>query len=117
MEFIALDVETANVDMASICQIGMASFADGKLIVEWSSLIDPEDYFDFVNIDIHGITEADVFGCPTFPAIADALAGFLNNQVCVSHTHFDRVSIGRALTKYGFEEFDTIWLDLARVAR
>ena len=32
MEFVALDVETANPDMASICQIGVARFADGMLV-------------------------------------------------------------------------------------
>lgn len=117
MEFIALDVETANADMASICQIGIARFADGKLIEEWSSLIDPEDYFNFINVDIHGITEEDVVGYPTFPEIAGVLSSFLNNKVCVSHTRFDRVSISRALAKYGLREFDAIWLDSARVAR
>ena len=55
MQFIAIDVETANADMGSICQIGIAVFADGKVIDEWSTLIDPEDYFDGMNIYIHGI--------------------------------------------------------------
>ena len=41
----------------------------------------------------------------------------LNDTVCVSHTHFDRVSISRALTKYGLPDLDTTWLDSARVAR
>lgn len=117
LKFTALDVETANVDMASICQIGIAKYTDGQLVDEWSSLIDPEDYFHFINIDIHGITEADVVGCPTFPEIADELGRFINNGICVSHTHFDRVSIGRVLAKYGLKEFDTMWLDSARVAR
>lgn len=117
MNFIALDVETANADMASICQIGIAKYIDGKLVEEWSSLIDPEDYFDFINIDIHGITEVDVAGYPTFPEITDKLAGFMNDEVSVCHTHFDRVSIGQALIKYGLKEFDTVWLDSARVAR
>ncbi|WP_424945914.1 exonuclease domain-containing protein [Candidatus Spongiihabitans sp.] len=117
MNFIALDVETANADMASICQIGIAKYIDGKLAEEWSSLIDPEDYFDFINIDIHGITEKDVVGYPTFPEITDKLSDFMNNEVSVCHTHFDRVSINQALTKYGLKEFNTIWLDSARVTR
>ncbi len=117
MKFIAIDVETANADMASICQIGIAKFSEGKLIEEWSSLIDPEDYFDFINIDIHGITEEDVVGCPTFPEITEVLDGFMSDEICVSHTHFDRVSIRRALAKYDLKEIDTVWLDSARVAR
>jgi len=114
---VAIDIETANADMASICQIGLAKFVDGKLIEEWSSLVDPEDYFDFVNINIHGITEEDVVGSPTFPELVSVLGDFINNTICVSHTHFDRVSIGRALEKYSLKPIDTTWLDSARVAR
>jgi len=117
LNFVAIDVETANADMASICQIGVAKYVEGELTEEWSSLIDPEDYFDILTIYIHGITEADVVGSPTFPEVVSILGGFLNNNICVCHTHFDRVSISRALTKYGLFEFNTIWLDSARVAR
>ena len=45
MNFVAVDVETANSDRASICQIGIAVFKDGKLADEWVSLINPEDHF------------------------------------------------------------------------
>lgn len=117
MEFVAIDVETANADMGSICQIGLAKFKDGQLVEEWSSLIDPEDYFDFINIDIHGITEEDVVGAPIFSEVVDKLSNYLSGSVCVSHTHFDRVSVGRALEKYTLNPIDTIWLDSARVAR
>lgn len=117
MNFVALDVETANADMASICQIGIAKYINGELVEEWSSLINPEDYFDFINVDIHGITEKDVVSSPTFPEVFNTLGRFLNNAICVSHTHFDRVSVGRALAKYGLKEIETVWLDSARVAR
>lgn len=117
MDFVAIDVETANADMASICQVGVAKYKNGKLVEEWSSLVDPEDYFDSINVGIHGITEPDVAGKPPFPEVASQLANFLNGVVCVSHTHFDRVSICRALEKYDLPAFDTTWLDSARVAR
>ncbi len=117
MEFVAIDVETANADMASICQIGLAKFKDGQLIEEWSSLIDPEDYFDFINIDIHGITEEDVVGAPKFSEVVGELSYYLSGSICVSHTHFDRVSVGRAFEKYSLNSIDTTWLDSARVAR
>ena len=117
MEFVAIDVETANPDMASICQIGLAKFKDGKLIDEWSSLVNPEDYFHFINVDIHGITENDVSDAPIFPEIVADFSEFLSDSVCVSHTHFDRVSVGRALEKASLNSIDNIWLDSARVAR
>jgi len=37
MEFVAIDVETANSDMSSICQLGMAHFAGGGIIEEWKT--------------------------------------------------------------------------------
>ena len=117
MNFVAIDVETANADMASICQIGLAKYVAENLVDECSSLVNPEDYFDLINIHIHGITEKDVAGSPTFPELLGTLRGFTNNSVCVSHTHFDRVSIHRATTKYSLPEFTAIWLDSARVAR
>jgi DNA polymerase-3 subunit epsilon len=117
LDFVAIDVETANADVASICQIGIARYTDAKLVEEWSSLIDPEDEFDYWNINIHGITEDDVVGSPTFPQVVTTLGRFLNDAVCVSHTHFDRVSINRALNKHGLDGFETSWLDSAKVAR
>ena len=68
MEFVALDVETANADMASICQIGLARYENGSLVEEWKTYVDPEDYFDGINISIHGIDEATVKGAPPCPA-------------------------------------------------
>lgn len=65
MRFVAIDVETANADMASICSIGVAIFEDCALKSEWYSLIDPDDFFDPVNISIHGISADDVLDAPT----------------------------------------------------
>lgn len=117
MEFVAIDVETANADMASICQIGLAKYKNSVLKKEWSSLINPEDYFDDINIGIHGIEKKDVSEAPTLPEITSSLAEFMSGSICVSHTHFDRVSIYRAFEKYSLTQLDITWLDSARVAR
>ena len=58
MDFIAIDVETANADMASICQVGLVKYEDGVLSDEWNTYVDPEDYFDGINVSIHGIDES-----------------------------------------------------------
>lgn len=115
--FVAIDVETANADMSSICQIGIAQFIDGKLSGEWVSLVDPEDYFDEMNISVHGIESHMVKGKPTFPQVADHLRSMLGGTVSVCHTHFDRVALNQATTKYALHHIETSWLDSARVAR
>lgn len=117
MRFIAIDVETANADMASICQIGIAVFSEGKVIEEWSTLIDPEDYFDGMNIYIHGIDESMVKGKPTLPAVLSDLRAFMEDNVVVCHTHFDRIALSSSFKKYELEPFTIIWLDSARVVR
>ena len=39
MNFVALDVETANADLSSICQIGLVKFIDGLAFDQWVSLL------------------------------------------------------------------------------
>jgi DNA polymerase-3 subunit epsilon len=117
MEFVALDVETANADISSICQVGMARFMNGELLEEWKTYVDPEDYFDGINISIHGIDEDRVKGAPALPAIANQIFGYLDNRVAVCHTHFDRVAVLQAASKYDLRSPSCTWLDSARVAR
>jgi DNA polymerase-3 subunit epsilon len=117
MQFVAIDVETANADMASICQLGLAKFVDGQLAEEWCTLVDPEDYFDNVNIAIHGIDPGMVKGQPTWPQLADRVRATLEGAVSVCHTHFDRVALGLACGKYNLNPIATTWLDSARVVR
>lgn len=117
MNFVAIDVETANADMASICQIGLAKFANGVLVQEWVSYVDPKDYFDLINISIHGIDESTVEGAPVFHALTDVLHSYLDDAVVVSHTHFDRVALHRAAERHRVSLPVSTWLDSARVAR
>lgn len=117
MRFVAIDVETANADMASICSIGAAAFEDGVLVDEWYSLIDPKDYFDGINISIHGITEADVRGAPTFKEAMGEIERRLGEQIVVTHTHFDRVAMHQAASRWSISTPRCTWLDSARVVR
>jgi len=117
MEFVAIDVETANADMASICQIGLVKCENGTLSNEWKTYVDPEDYFDGINVSIHGINESVVKGAPKFPELADTLRSYLEGMVVVCHTHFDRVAMYQATRRYGISMIECTWLDSARVAR
>jgi DNA polymerase-3 subunit epsilon len=117
IDFIALDVETANPDLASICQIGIIAYANGQVVHEWQSFIDPEDYFDPSNINIHGIDEEKVIGAPIFPKIEEDLRRLLYGQIVTTHTAFDKASINRSLIRYGLPIIECTWLDTARVAR
>lgn len=117
MDFAAIDVETANADIGSICQVGIASYRDGRIVDEWETYVDPGEFFDPLNICIHGITEETVAGSPALPEIADELIRRLSRTVAVCHTHFDRVSVRQGFAKYTLELPDLLWLDSACVAR
>ena len=115
--FNSIDVETANADRASICQIGLVHVRDGKIQDQWTTLLNPEDWFDPWNIKIHGIDETAVLGSPTLPEVRDELRRRLRGSVLVSHTAFDRVAFERALTRYDLEQLQVTWLDSAKIAR
>ena len=115
--FNAIDVETANADRASICQIGIVQVRDGEIRDRWQSLIDPEDWFDELNISIHGIDERKVRDSPTLPQVRGVLRERLRGSVVVSHTSFDRVAFERAMTRYSLEQLQVTWLDSAKVVR
>lgn len=117
MSFVAVDVETANADMASICQIGLARFENGILKDEWKTYVDPEDFFDPTNVGIHRIDEHTIKGAQNFEALFGTLNSYLAGAVVVSHTHFDRVAIHQATQRYGITTPTYTWLDSARVAR
>jgi DNA polymerase-3 subunit epsilon len=116
-QFVVLDFETANEDIASICQIGLAIFENQNYVYGWCALVNPEDYFSGMNINIHGITEAQVASEPKFPNVYDQLSGIIAGNIVVSHTHFDRVALKQVCAKYGLAVPECKWLDSARVVR
>lgn len=117
MDFVVIDVETANSDMSSICQVGIASFRDGVLADSWVSLVNPQDYFSAANVSIHGIDNYQVKDAPTWEEVFPAIASRLREKIVVSHTHFDRVALERACSRSNLEACPCTWLDSARVVR
>lgn len=117
MNFVVIDFETANPDLSSICQVGIVKFKDGKICDSWESLVDPEDYFDDMNVSIHGIEEHMVRNAPKWGAIHQALEQWVTGAVVVSHTAFDRAAFNRACDKGDIPPHQCRWLDTARVVR
>ena len=117
MDFIAIDLETSNSKRASICQIGLAIFEKGTLKEQWTTLINPEDFFDPINVSIHGIKEKDVKTAPTFLEVHPVLEKKTRNSLMVCHTTFDMVALEQATKLYSLPSFERRWLDTARVVR
>lgn len=115
--FVALDFETANENLSSICQVGVVEFRNDLVIDAFTSLVNPQDYFSGMNIWIHGINSKDVVGAPTFKKIYPELAKRLSGKIVVSHTPFDRSVLCQAIARHRLAEIECRWLDSARVVR
>lgn len=117
MNFIAIDVETANPRMSSICQIGLVQYKDGQEVRGVSLFVNPLDYFDSFNVSLHGIDENAVADAYTYGEIYESLSMLLCNRLVVCHTHFDRIALAQASDYYGLDPISCDWLDTAKVAR
>ncbi len=114
--FFALDVETANSNRASICQIGVACVREDSSIETWVTYIDPKTN-DWSNTKIHGITARTVSGAPSFDKVFPDLQKGLGASVVYQHSSFDQSAIAAACQHGRLTQPTWEWRDSVRVAR
>jgi DNA polymerase-3 subunit epsilon len=114
--FLALDVETADRDRGSICQVGVASVAADGTLATWASYVDPGPS-DWSCSFVHGITAATVRGAPRFDAVLPLLEALIGTGLVFQHSSFDRSAIAAACARHGLAAPDWRWRDSVRVAR
>ena len=117
MTFNAIDVETANQNRWSICQIGICSVRNGEIIDQWETLVNPETDFNPYNVAIHGIRDADVKSALTLPGIYSDLCERVQDSVVVHHSPFDKTAFEQATSKYNLEPLPVILLDSIEIAK
>ena len=117
LTFNAIDVETANSDPSTICQIGIVLVRNGVIKQQVSLLVDPEAPFSGFNVGIHGIDQVAVKESLTLPALAPTLHRLLDGTVLVSHTSFDQRALNGAMARYGLKPIRAAWLDSSLIAR
>ena len=117
MRFVAIDLETANPRMSSICQVGVVTFDGGKEVDAETWLVNPHDYFDPYNVAVHGITANDVLGAPPFAELHSWLCEKIAGEVVACHTHFDRIALAQACGLHSLDPLPCNWLDTSKVAR
>jgi DNA polymerase III subunit epsilon len=117
MQFVALDVETANPDRASICEIGLVRFENGEIVDEWQTYVDPKSHFDPICMRVHGINPEKVQGAPTITELEHELRARFENQDVVHYTVFDRTALNRAFLMNDLTPFGCRWLDCTQVVR
>lgn len=118
MQFVALDVETANRRRGSICQIGIVLFDASGIVDEYETLINPRDIFSPGNTRIHGIRAGDVTHAPTFAQAAPEILARIDRQIVVAHNAaFDRSCLREACEYSGLRAPWCRWLCSVQVAR
>lgn len=115
--FVAIDVETANARRASICQIGLVVYENRKIVDEWSTLVDPEDEFNVINVGIHGIGRKSVASAPKLPEVYAEVARRVSGACVASYGDFDRSAFLQAGARYSLPALDARWLDLQHVVK
>ena len=115
--FIAIDVETANSDPSSICQIGIAIYMEGKLSKSYGHLVNPQVGYSAKNIGIHGISEEDTHNSIIFSEVFPIIASLLDGFTVVSHTMFDRNALQKACTLHDIPFPKCNWVDSSMIAR
>lgn len=116
-QFIALDVETACGDSASICQIGIACVGFDGTIQTWSVYVDPEMPFAPFNTELHGIGPDTVRGAPSFAQIWPKMVPLLSRHPMVQHSRFDEQAINAACKLYGVPLPRLSWHNSVTIAR
>lgn len=117
MNFVTIDVEIANSDVGSICQIGMAKYVKGKLIDTYCSLIVPQAAFSRMNIEIHGITSNMVKDAPSMFDVYGKILQFIGNNLVVSYTDFDQRAIAKCMVDHNLPLPLLQWVDASVMVR
>lgn len=111
MNFTAIDFETANCERSSICAVGIVRVENDETVETYKTLINPQTYFDFRCVAVHGITQSHVQSAPTFQQAWRDLQPFLRDNVVAHNAPFDISCLKAALAEFrppDAEEFDYI---------
>lgn len=119
MNFIAMDFETANRSASSACSIALVMVRDNKVIDEYYTLINPEEQFEYRNVQVHGIHPEDVHAAPKFYEIwPDMSSLFSPHSLVVAHNaRFDIRVLQAMLDKYGIPRPNFLALDTLKTSR
>ena len=117
VRFIAVDVETAGYESASICQIGLAFVGFDGSIDTYSTYIDPRSPFSDGNTRLHGIDASTVFDAPNFLQMLPQLRQTMETHPLVQHSRFDEKAFDAACKLTQQPILKSVWFDSVKIAR
>ena len=103
IDFAAIDFETANENLTSVCSVGVVVVRKGKMVEKLYRLIRPyPDRYLSRNTQVHGLTQADTASAPNFPDVWEELTPHIEGLPLVAHNSpFDEGCLRAVHELYG----------------
>lgn len=119
--FVVLDVETTGLSAKGgdrIVDISMIKWQSGAIIADYGTLVNPCRRIPRDAVAIHGISDSDVVGAPTFLVIAGDVWQFIDGCAVVAHNAtFDMGFINAELARAGYNQWDGVIVCTLALAR
>lgn len=85
-DFAAIDFETANQELSSVCSVGIVIVRNGIITDRFYSLIQPEpNFYNYGNNAVHGLTYEDTVKEFVFPDVWKQIVPLIEGLPLVAH--------------------------------
>lgn len=118
-DFIAIDFETATIDMNSACSIGIACVDNFEIVDKKYYLIQPpKNQYLAVNTQVHGLTAEDTKDAPAFDAVWNEIKELFSDDVIVvaHNARFDMSVLKACMDTYSIPAIDFKYIDSIAVS-
>lgn len=104
-DFAAIDFETANENLSSVCSVGIVIVRNGSITDRFYSLIQPEpNYYCYGNTTVHGLTAEDTDTAQVFAKVWAEIESLIKDLPLVAHNKgFDEACLKAAFKTYGMD--------------
>lgn len=101
-DFAAIDFETANEQLSSVCSVGVVIVRNGLIVDRFYSLIQPEpNYYNYKNTLIHGLNNNDTDTELVFSEVWKKIMPLIDSLPLVAHNKgFDEACLKAAFKTY-----------------
>jgi DNA polymerase-3 subunit epsilon len=102
LDFAAIDFETANRNMSSVCSVGVVIVRNGVVTEKIYRLIRPlPNYYSYWNYQIHRLNRCDTDAADDFPEVWAEIAPKIDGLTLVAHSSsFDENCLKSAFSAY-----------------
>lgn len=102
--YIVFDVETPNSYNNRMSAIGITVVENGRITGNFYSLVNPGQHFDRFNIELTGISPADIVDSPSFPQLWEVIRPVMESGILIAHNApFDMRVLASCINHYAVE--------------